>query len=178
MPNDNNRVTLRQVRMHSGQCDTLRIFDSFDLQIRPWTSEEIEEFAPIVTKLLTEIKHHTTKKEKDKEVWEVVVDMMNMSKEFLQDIRKIVYLTLKKSNETLHVKMGDKEQAMPFFTAEEYRSEIETPDIIKIGKVIFDQNYTKNLSTVSGLSQKLVVVDQSLVIPKTETPRTTVISTS
>lgn len=140
------RITLREVFLHSSLCDKIQIFDGFTLDIRPWAPVQLEHLQPIILKVLKEIKKVKGNKEDDKETkWIDWILAIFDRPEFLPDLFHLVYITLEHSN--AEIEHDGKRYTL--FTEDEMRQYLPLGAIVKILRVVLEQNFEKNLSTES-----------------------------
>jgi hypothetical protein len=147
---EEKKLTLKDVMKHSKLCRKIRVYDSFELVLRPWTTVQLQEGLPLIIKLTKEIKGlglgEEVKKYTILELMNAFLPVIEKSKEFVNDIVDIIYLSLELSNETIVVEIDGTKQEMPLFSKEEMVNYLQLPVLIEILAVLFELNFSKNPS--------------------------------
>ena len=146
----------------------MRIYDSFDLKIRPWTPVQLQKVLPLVSKLIREYKKlpEDTKTVREMTVidlFEKMAPVIENSEEYIDELMKIVYLSLQVANKELLVDHAGKKVVVSMFSEEEMRNYLTLPVIIRIAKAILEQNFSKNLF---GGSNEVSLVNETEEIPE------------
>ena len=129
---EQDKITLREAYLHSQLCEKISIYGKIDVYVRPWTPLVIQEAIPCIKAIIMEFKTLQSFQKNDN-LFESVMGIIQKSEKLLQDIQHLVFLTLQVSNKDLPF---SEEDAQQFLIAEYY---------IKIMKIIWDQNVSKNL---------------------------------
>ena len=146
------RFSLAAALKHSQMLKPIEIAGARFL-LRPWSSVELEELQPLLSRIFKEFKKYQDSKE---DVMDVVISILSQ-KEYMEDARHIVYVTIKNGNNTvlcLHPD-GQKDsepEEMELFTYEEFKSMLPFSEILKIVQVVWEQNFTKNQFISSKLN--------------------------
>lgn len=151
------RPSLYSIMQHSSLMERYSLSDECTVKIQPWTPEIIDEIQPVIKELLaefrnifnnyrTEIKNEKTD---DTTYFDIILKFVENNADkltkYVQDIVHIVYVTLHRSNRK--IKIGQEE--FDFFEEEEFAKDIFLSTIFDMARIIYDQNFTKNLSRVS-----------------------------
>lgn len=162
---DERKITLRDVWLHAKQDRRVTILDSFEIVIRPWAVRQLEEALPIVSDILSELRGIN----KDTDIWDAMLPILKKSKEYVDKVVHLVYITMERSNQEIQVTIGDKTHKMPFFTKEEMKEYFDIPEILKIAKIIYSQNIEKNLLTGWGQNQpESTIEDKKILVNREE----------
>lgn len=145
------KLNLYEVMKHSKLSKKVRIYDAFDLVVRPWTVLQMQRIMPFITKLTKEYKSLNLDYEKIKgrPVYALIMDVLPIlekSKEMMDEILEFVYMSLELTNETVTVDLDGKVEVMPFFTREEMIKYLLLPDLGAILAAMIEVNFTKNPS--------------------------------
>jgi hypothetical protein len=155
------KITLHDVMKHSKLIKKVKIYDAFELNVRPWTVLQMQKIMPFISRLTKEYKGLNLKFDeiREKKVIELISDFLPIiekSKELSDEILDFVYISLEMANETIVVEMDGKREEMPFFTKDEMIKYLLAPDLIAIIAAMFEVNFSKNPSTAGAATVDLV----------------------
>lgn len=147
------KITLYDVMKHSKLVKKVRIYDSFDLLIRPWTVLQMQKILPFITKLTKEYKKLDLDFEaiKGKQIIELIGDLLpiiEQSKDLMDEVLEFVYISLELANENISVTIEGETTVIPLFTREEMINCLQMPDLAAIISALVEVNFTKNPSLV------------------------------
>lgn len=141
------KISLRAVRKHSALKRIVRVYESFDLILRPWTPEQLEIAMPIAVRLIEEAKKYEILNFRGKPIEELLlalVPVFKQSKDYFDSVIDLVYISLESTNETIEIELDGKKEIIPFFEKEEIRKQLELPVIIRVLAILLELNFTEN----------------------------------
>ena len=156
------KITLCDVMKHSKLVKKVTIYDTFELNVRPWTVLQMQKILPFISRLTKEYKGLNLKYDeiKGKKVIELIGDFLPIiekSKELTDEVLDFVYLSLEMANETITIELDGVKSIIPFFSKEEMIKYLLAPDLIAIIAAMFEVNFTKNQPSVE-LKPNLVML--------------------
>lgn len=141
------QITLRDVRKHSSLMRKIRVYDSFDLILRPWVPEQLEIAMPIAVKLIELIKEHNLTDLRGKtieQLMSILLPLLKNSKEYIEDLMNLIYVSIELTNENIEIDFEGKKETIPLFSKEEMQKQIELPILVKILSILLELNFTEN----------------------------------
>lgn len=145
------KLSLREAIRHSNLVETIDVGGVFSFCIRPWAPCQLDELKPLVVRIFKEFKKQKGGEEID--ALDAVISILEQD-EYIADVYKIVYETIAHANEKIKYTVGGEPQESEIWDFAEFHDDFPLPVLFQAIRVIWEQNFAKNLFTGSAAKEK------------------------